>query len=314
MNSTNGSHFYDEDNRPKFPFYWTDNPFRYKEWLKDIMFNEDKRIDKILDLRKQFADKAKKKGMVNIVLNLMTLWWILISSKALCEFNSKATDYRELTSPDLIMCNGVQHAEVSDVKTGHPTRLTIALVEVGYDRWEKEKVAKEQVAKELTGLKKNYETDQKAWNEDKKALEENEKIMKSWKTRYLDSENVEEGDCHRERSLSKSQCREVSSKDARFHVNKDICEGRMMDVNDVATAKTVGKTTMTEDVIVEDGFDEEATSVFLDITALDDMGNRINELEQSINDLRAEMGVESSPSPVPTAKPSEDETKEGGSA
>ncbi|BAT95695.1 hypothetical protein VIGAN_08246400 [Vigna angularis var. angularis] len=55
-------------------------------------------------------------------------------------------------------------------------------------------------------------------------------------------------------------------------------------------------------------------SVFLDITALDDMGNRINELEQSINDLRAEMGVESSPSPVPTAKPTEDETKEGGSA
>ncbi|CAJ1969073.1 unnamed protein product [Sphenostylis stenocarpa] len=50
--------------------------------------------------------------------------------------------------------------------------------------------------------------------------------------------------------------------------------------------------------------------VFLDVSALDDMGNRINELEQSINDLRAEMGVESSPSPVPTAKPTEEETKE----
>jgi len=55
-------------------------------------------------------------------------------------------------------------------------------------------------------------------------------------------------------------------------------------------------------------------NVFLDFTVLDDMGNRINELEQSINDLRAEMGVESSPSPVPTAKPTEDETKEEGSA
>ncbi|XP_027934515.1 heat shock factor-binding protein-like [Vigna unguiculata] len=50
------------------------------------------------------------------------------------------------------------------------------------------------------------------------------------------------------------------------------------------------------------------------VTKIDDMGNRINELEQSINDLRAEMGVESSPSPVPTAKPTEEETKEGGSA
>ncbi|QCD96807.1 hypothetical protein DEO72_LG6g1517 [Vigna unguiculata] len=37
-------------------------------------------------------------------------------------------------------------------------------------------------------------------------------------------------------------------------------------------------------------------------------------MEQSINDLRAEMGVESSPSLGPTAKPTEEETKEGGSA
>ncbi|KAL0727808.1 hypothetical protein Bca4012_023901 [Brassica carinata] len=32
------------------------------------------------------------------------------------------------------------------------------------------------------------------------------------------------------------------------------------------------------------------------ITKIDDMGGRINELEQSINDLRAEMGVEGTPS------------------
>ncbi|TKY52534.1 heat shock factor-binding protein [Spatholobus suberectus] len=54
-------------------------------------------------------------------------------------------------------------------------------------------------------------------------------------------------------------------------------------------------------------------NVFLDVNALDDMGNRINELEQSINDLRAEMGVESSPSPA-AAKPSEEMNKEEGSA
>ncbi|KAG2402907.1 uncharacterized protein HKW66_Vig0248240 [Vigna angularis] len=33
---------------------------------------------------------------------------------------------------------------------------------------------KAKVAKELAELKKNYETDQKAWNEDKKALEDRE--------------------------------------------------------------------------------------------------------------------------------------------
>lgn len=45
------------------------------------------------------------------------------------------------------------------------------------------------------------------------------------------------------------------------------------------------------------------------------MGNRINELEQSINDLRAEIGVEGSQSPVAPAKPKEEESnKEEGSA
>ncbi|CAJ1878324.1 unnamed protein product [Sphenostylis stenocarpa] len=58
--------------------------------------------------------------------------------------------------------------------------------------------------------------------------------------------------------------------------------------------------------------------VFLNVNALDEMGNRINDLEQSINDLRAEMGVESTPSPeIPAspAKPKEEESnKEEGSA
>ncbi|CAB4262717.1 unnamed protein product [Prunus armeniaca] len=36
--------------------------------------------------------------------------------------------------------------------------------------------------------------------------------------------------------------------------------------------------------------------------ALDEMGNRIDELEQSINDLRTEMGVEGSPSPSAPSK------------
>ncbi|KAL4305235.1 heat shock factor-binding protein isoform X2 [Arachis hypogaea] len=49
---------------------------------------------------------------------------------------------------------------------------------------------------------------------------------------------------------------------------------------------------------------------FLDFIALDEMGNRINELEQSINDLRAEMGVENSP--AGGTKP--EDSKEEGSA
>ncbi|CAK7333177.1 unnamed protein product [Dovyalis caffra] len=49
---------------------------------------------------------------------------------------------------------------------------------------------------------------------------------------------------------------------------------------------------------------------FLDCNALDEMGNRIDELEQSINDLRVEMGVEGSPSPSVPPKVKE-ESKSG---
>ncbi|KAJ0236657.1 Heat shock factor-binding protein [Hirschfeldia incana] len=41
------------------------------------------------------------------------------------------------------------------------------------------------------------------------------------------------------------------------------------------------------------------------ITKIDDMGGRINELEQSINDLRAEMGVEGTP-PAAASKSSDE--------
>ncbi|KAF6176691.1 hypothetical protein GIB67_034553 [Kingdonia uniflora] len=46
----------------------------------------------------------------------------------------------------------------------------------------------------------------------------------------------------------------------------------------------------------------DATEIFFDCNALDEMGNRIDELEQSINDLKTEMGAESS-SPLAKPKP-----------
>ncbi|KAM3323831.1 heat shock factor-binding protein [Capsicum chacoense] len=42
------------------------------------------------------------------------------------------------------------------------------------------------------------------------------------------------------------------------------------------------------------------------ISKIDDMGNRIDELEQSINDLRVEMGQEGSPSPSAALKSKDD--------
>ncbi|KAF8401490.1 hypothetical protein HHK36_012430 [Tetracentron sinense] len=53
---------------------------------------------------------------------------------------------------------------------------------------------------------------------------------------------------------------------------------------------------------------------FMNIT-LDEMGNRINDLEQSINDMKTEMGAEGSLSPMAPSKPEPDAAKpEDGSA
>ncbi|KAK2990609.1 hypothetical protein RJ640_019889, partial [Escallonia rubra] len=53
---------------------------------------------------------------------------------------------------------------------------------------------------------------------------------------------------------------------------------------------------------------------FFNYFALDEMGSRITELEQSINDLRTEMGAEGSPSPLAPSKKPDDATPEEGSA
>ncbi|KAJ4850579.1 hypothetical protein Tsubulata_017180 [Turnera subulata] len=55
---------------------------------------------------------------------------------------------------------------------------------------------------------------------------------------------------------------------------------------------------------------QQMNSCFLDFPALDEMGNRINELEESINELRVEMGVEGTPS-SPLQKPGEGKHGEG---
>lgn len=56
-------------------------------------------------------------------------------------------------------------------------------------------------------------------------------------------------------------------------------------------------------------------SCFLDFNALDEMENHIGELEQSIDELRTEVGVEGSPSLLAPSKQKPDEEKpEEGSA
>jgi len=50
--------------------------------------------------------------------------------------------------------------------------------------------------------------------------------------------------------------------------------------------------------IMSDIYHNYLVTGFLNSNALDEMGSRIEELEQNINELRAEIGLESSPPPV----------------
>ncbi|XP_038996447.1 heat shock factor-binding protein-like isoform X2 [Hibiscus syriacus] len=46
------------------------------------------------------------------------------------------------------------------------------------------------------------------------------------------------------------------------------------------------------------------------IAKIDEMGDRINELENSVNDLKAEIGVDGSPSPLAPSKKKSDSAKQ----
>ncbi|KAF4366678.1 hypothetical protein G4B88_010753 [Cannabis sativa] len=76
----------------------------------------------------------------------------------------------------------------------------------------------------------------------------------------------------------------------------------------------VGTLLLSNSVSVQDLL-QQMVSSSLTCNELDDMGSRINDLEQSINDLKTEMGMEGSPSPVVSSKPNADDMKpEEGSA
>lgn len=56
------------------------------------------------------------------------------------------------------------------------------------------------------------------------------------------------------------------------------------------------------------------TLLLLNHNVLDEMGGRINELEQSVSDLRTEIGAEGSPSPLPPSKKADEVKPEEASA
>ncbi|XP_042047736.1 heat shock factor-binding protein [Salvia hispanica] len=83
-----------------------------------------------------------------------------------------------------------------------------------------------------------------------------------------------------------------------------------MDGQDDAKQSTADMTAFVQNLLqqMQSRFQTMSGSI---ISKIDEMGNRIDELEQSINDLRTEMGQEGSASPSNPAKTGE-EPKSGG--
>jgi len=81
------SHFYNEDRSMKFPFSWTNNPWRYKDMKKEELSTSDRGVGKILE---KFSNKLPTKGLVRVYLSvhpLIDLEGIIFYSYryALCE-------------------------------------------------------------------------------------------------------------------------------------------------------------------------------------------------------------------------------------
>ena len=57
------SYFYTDDGSTKFPFYWTDNPWRYKGMTREELSMADKEV---MDVVMQFNDKMPTKGLIRV--------------------------------------------------------------------------------------------------------------------------------------------------------------------------------------------------------------------------------------------------------
>ena len=58
--------FYDDIGNTKFPFYWTNNPWRYKGIQKDMLSVEERQIVGILE---KFSHKLPTKGLDSVYLS-----------------------------------------------------------------------------------------------------------------------------------------------------------------------------------------------------------------------------------------------------
>ncbi|KAL4360981.1 hypothetical protein GQ457_04G028740 [Hibiscus cannabinus] len=107
-----------------------------------------------------------------------------------------------------------------------------------------------------------------------------------------------------------TQLAELTSIVKTLHKSKETYE-----VKDGHNSEDSKQTTADMTVFVHNLLQQMVSLYNWTLLALDEMGNRINELEQSINDLKVEMGVEGSPSPLPPPNKTPDEAKqEKGSA
>jgi len=76
-------HFYGEDGKPKFPFYWRDNPWRYEDMTKDMLSKEDRRIVGILE---KFPCKLPTKSIVRVYLSTQPVIELQGNFKVICFF------------------------------------------------------------------------------------------------------------------------------------------------------------------------------------------------------------------------------------
>lgn len=70
MNPTSRSLYYDNNGNTKFPFCWTNNPWRYKAIQNEELWVEDRRIVGVVE---KFCNKLPTNVLVRIYLSVHPL-------------------------------------------------------------------------------------------------------------------------------------------------------------------------------------------------------------------------------------------------
>ncbi|QCD89124.1 hypothetical protein DEO72_LG4g62 [Vigna unguiculata] len=303
------SHFLNVDGSTKFSFSWTSNPWRCEDMNTDELSAADREVVEVL---MKFTDRLPTKGLVRVYNSVHLI--IDIEGHMTQVGKKNLTLFQALRKEKAVKAKAVGNTEVPNLqdslvevhvhggtkrKAELPTRpgrgkdvkkVKAALLGQGLSSGTKgagsRKPLKEgnrQKLKELQGKVDKFAKENAAWEKEREEWKEEKKRLKTWKVRYLDSEEKLKGritdleancdelkekhegvevelkdlkSCIIQEHINGFQkgvrqaaffCKEVDVTDPRFDVNKDVVDGQLINEAESSLEEEVEKAMVDEE-------------------------------------------------------------------